>query len=924
MSMTATRSGLSWQGRLALRISQFANKRGLYLGRRSTKVHVWLYRRTGGRVGGRLPGFPGARIVLVDHVGAKSGARRASPLMFHEEDGLVAVVASKGGQRTHPAWFHNLKAQPDTTIQIGAEVRAVRARVASDAERERLWPKFMAFYPGYDFFARTAGGRKIPVVIFEPRGESSASPVGRRDRQAAELRRTSVLARVARFSIAHRRSVLLGWLGVFVVAIALSGAVGTRYASNFSLPGTDYQRATDLLRRDFPARAGDVDQIVLYTPVGKVTDAAVRGRVEPMLARVARLSHVTGVESPYAAGSGRAISRDGRVAFASVTFDERANDLSKATVQRVIDTAQSARGAGLQIELGGQGIEQAQQPSFGFASAVGLLAAIVVLLLTFGSLVAMGLPIVTAIFGLGTGVGLIALGSHLLDMPDFSTELALMIGLGVGIDYALFIVTRFRETLRAGAEVDDATVAAMDTAGRAVLFAGATVIIALLGMFALGVTFLYGVAVSSALAVLLTMIASLTVLPALISRFGERLGRQHRRRGRSSAAAESRSARGWEAWAMWINRHRWAGLAAGLGIMLVLAVPALSMRSGSSDAGNDQAGQTTRKAYDLLAQGFGKGFNGPLVVAAELPRAGDTAVAAPIRAALRARPDVASVTPPRVSPSRRTVVFTVYPRSAPQAQATTALVNELRDHRLPPVERSSGAAVFVGGPNAAQIDVSHVLAGKLPLFIGIVVALSALLLMVVFRSLVIPVQAAAMNLLSIGASLGVIVAVFQKGWLGGLFGVTAGPVDAFIPVMLFAIVFGLSMDYEVFLVSRVHEKWVRTGDPERAVVSGLATTGRVITAAATIMVCVFLSFVLVDIRPVKMFGVSLASAVFLDAFVVRSLLLPSLLLLLGRRTWWLPGWLDRGLPQLAVDPPDAEPAGPPPLTPDAQPAFQES
>jgi putative drug exporter of the RND superfamily len=739
--------------------------------------------------------------------------------------------------------------------------------------------------------------------------------------QAAAPPRTSLLARLARFSIAHRRVVLLGWLGAFAIAIVLSGAVGTRYASNFSLPGTDSQRATDLLQRDFPAQAGDVDQIVLYTPQGKVGDRAVRLRAQPMLDRVAKLPHVTGVQSPYASGGSKAISRDGRIAFATVTFDKRANDLSKSTVQRVITTAQSARAPGLQVELGGQGIEQAQQPSFGFASAVGLLAAIVVLLVTFGSFVAMGLPILTAIFGLGTGVGLIALGSHFIDMPDFSTELALMIGLGVGIDYALFIVTRFRENLHEGASVDDATVAAMDTAGRAVLFAGATVIIALLGMFALGVNFLYGVALSSAVAVLLTLTASLTVLPALISRFGERLGR--RRERRRPAPTETRSARGWERWAGWVSRHPWTGLVAGLGIMLVLCVPALSMRSGSSDAGNDPASQTTRKAYDLLANGFGPGFNGPLVVAAELPRPGDAAAVSQIRTTLSSTPDVASVAPPRVSPSGRTVVFTAFPHSAPEAQATTNLVHELRDQRIPPLERSTDANVLVGGPNAAQIDVSHVLSNKLPLFIGVVVALSALLLMLVFRSLVIPVQAALMNLLSIGAALGVIVAVFQWGWFGGLFGVTAGPIDAFIPVMLFAIVFGLSMDYEVFLVSRVHEHWARRRDPTQAVVAGLGNTGRVITAAATIMVCVFLSFVLMDIRPVKMFGLSLATAVFLDAFVVRSLLLPAVLVLLGRWTWALPNWLERRLPHLAVDPPDEHAASHRRRAPDRQPAFQE-
>jgi RND superfamily putative drug exporter len=740
--------------------------------------------------------------------------------------------------------------------------------------------------------------------------------------QVADPPRTSLLARVARFSIAHRRSVLLGWLAVFIAAIGLTTVVGMRYASNFSLPGTDSQRATDLLKRDFPAQAGDVDQIVLHVPRGDVGAAAVRARVAPMLQRVSRLPHVTGVQSPYAAGGGKAVSRDGTIAFATVTFDKRANDLAPTDVKRVIATAQAARAPGLDVELGGQGIEQAQQPSFGFASAVGLLAAIVVLLITFGSFVAMGLPILTALFGLGTGVGLIALGSHVIDMPDFSTELALMIGLGVGIDYALFIVTRFRENLHAGASVDDATVAAMDTAGRAVLFAGATVIIALLGMFALGVNFLYGVAVSSALAVLLTLLASLTVLPALISRFGERLGR--RRERRRGTREESRSIRGWERWATWVSRHPWTGVVAGLGIMLVLAVPALSMRAGSSDAGNDPAGKTTRKAYDLLAQGFGKGFNGPLVVAAKFPHAGDPAAATQVAATLRSTPGVASVAPARVSPSGQTAVFSVFPRSAPQAQATTDLVNQLRNDRIPPVQRATGAEVLVGGPTAAAIDVTHALAAKLPLFIGVVVLLSALLLMVVFRSLVIPLQAAVMNLLTIGASLGVVVAVFQWGWLGSVFGVTGGPIDAFIPVMLFAIVFGLSMDYEVFLVSRVHEQWVRRRDPSQAAVAGLASTGRVITAAATIMICVFLSFVLVDVRPVKMFGLSLASAVFLDAFVVRSLLLPAVLQLLGRATWAIPGWLDRRLPHLAVDPPGEEPEPHGRRGPDGRPAFQES
>ena len=716
----------------------------------------------------------------------------------------------------------------------------------------------------------------------------------------------SFIARVSRFCVDHRRAVILGWVAVVVAALALSSAVGTRYATNFSLPGAESQRATDLLKRDFPTQAGDTDQIVFAAKQGKVTDPDVRARIAPMLAQVSRLPHVTAVVSPYSGAGGRSVSADGRIAFATVNFDQRANDLPKDAINRVISVARAAGSSAVQVELGGQAIQQVQEPPLGAATAIGVVAAIVVLLLTFGSFVAMGMPILTALIGLGSGVGLIGLASQVIDMPFFSTELAVMIGLGVGIDYALFIVTRFRENARAGMEVREATIAAMDTAGRAVLVAGLTVIIALLGMFALGLSFLYGVAVSSALAVLLVMLASLTVLPALISKFGARVARPSRRARRRAEAgvAPASGPTGWGRWAEWISRRPWVGVIAGLGIMLVLTVPALSMNQGASDAGNDPTSQTTRRAYDLLAEGFGKGVNGPLIVAAQLSRAGDRAAVTQIGTTLRTTPDVAEVAPPRVAPNGKTIVYTVYPRSAPQDQATTDMVENLRGTRLPPVERATGATVLVGGANGAQIDVSHALSSKLPLFIGVVVLLSALLLFVVFRSIVIPIQAALMNLLSIGAALGVVVAIFQWGWLADVFGVQKGPIDSFIPVMVFAIVFGLSMDYEVFLVSRIHEAWTRRRDASRAVVDGLASTGRVITAAATIMVCVFLSFVVGDVRAVKLFGLSLAAAVFLDAFVVRSLLLPAVLQLLGRATWWLPDWLERRLPHLAIEPPE--------------------
>jgi RND superfamily putative drug exporter len=727
--------------------------------------------------------------------------------------------------------------------------------------------------------------------------------------QGAKL---GIVARVGEWASAHRRLTLVGWIVLLVASLGLSSAIGSNYSNSFSLPGTESQRALDLLKRDFPAQSGDSDQIVLHARSGSITSAAAQARIAPVLAQISKLPHVSGVISPYSPAGARQVSSNGTIAFATVNFDERANVLPKPAVERVISVAASARSSQLEVQLGGQAIEQVERVSIGTATAVGLIAAMIVLLVTFGSVLAMGLPILTALLGLGTAIGLAGLASQVISTPDFATQLAAMIGLGVGIDYALFLITRFRQNFRSGMDVQTSISEAMDTSGRAVLFAGITVIIALLGQFLLGVGFLYGLAVASSLAVLMTMLAALTVLPAVLSRFGERIARPSRRARNSGESAEAREARGaWARWAGFVQRHPWPGAIAGLAIMLTLAAPALALRMGNSDAGNNPPSSTTRHAYDLLAQGFGRGFNGPLQVVASLPRAGDAATLAEISAKLRATGDVASVSPARLSPNGRTAVFLVYPGSAPQSLATSNLVEGLRKHALPPVAQSTGAQLLVGGQQATTIDFTRVLSSKLPLFIGIVVALSALLLLIVFRSLVIPLQAAFMNLLSIGAALGVVVAIFQWGWAGSFFNVKGGPIEAFIPVMLFAIVFGLSMDYEVFLVSRIHEEWTRRRDATQAVTRGLASTGRVITAAATIMICVFLSFALGDQRVLKLFGLSLASAVFLDAFVVRILLLPSVLELLGRRTWALPSWLGRRLPHLAIDRPEpvAAPSG---------------
>ena len=722
------------------------------------------------------------------------------------------------------------------------------------------------------------------------------------------------MLRLTRWTIAHRRTVVALWIAGAIGLLAGSHALGTRASNNFSLPGTPSQRALDLLKDRFPTQAGDTDQIVFHSRTGTVTAPTVRQTVDGLLSRVGRLPHVTAVVSPYAAG-GHAISKDGTIAFASITFDEPASQLPKAAVNRVISTAEAVRSPALQVELGGQAIEQVEQTSIGFATAVGLIAAIVILMIALGSFVAMGLPIISALLGLGVGVGLIGLASRIVSLPSVASELALLIGLGVGIDYALFIVTRYRDAYRENdGDAKRAIELAMNSAGRAVVFAGITVVIALLGMFLLGVNFLDGMAIAASLGVLSVLAASLTLLPALLSFAGTRVGKTRvRARARRGTPNRARP----EFWARWvaaIQRRPVVAAVAATALMLALAAPVLGLRLGTSDAGNDPSGQTSRQAYDLLGRGFGQGFNGPLLLAVQLPAPGQTGALTRLRSAVAQTPGVAAVAPARLNPARDVASIAAYPTTSPQSEQTASLVNQLRDRVIPPIAKATGLTVDIGGATATGIDFSNVLSSKLPLFIGIVVALSALLLMVVFRSLLIPLQGAAMNLLSILASLGVVQAIFERGWLGGLLGIQPGPIDAFIPVLLFAIVFGLSMDYEVFLVSRIREQWLERQDSSAAIREGFTRTGRVITAAGAVMVFVFASFAANPSLDLKLFGIALAVAVLLDAFVVRLILLPAVLQLLGRRTWTLPSWMDRRLPRVAIEP-DADTPRPPATVP---------
>jgi len=716
------------------------------------------------------------------------------------------------------------------------------------------------------------------------------------------------MRRFATWITGHRKTVIIGWIVALIGFGMLAGSVGSDFSEEFQLPNSDSKQALDLLEERFPAQSGEAAQIVFKADQGVETPAVER-KMEGVFAKVEGFPHVSEVASPYQGGGAAAVSDDGKIAYATVQFDVTGEKLNEDDVKEIISIAQGAAGDGLEVELGGQPIAEAQvEEGEDISFLVGLLAAIIVLLLTFGSVVAMGLPILTALFALGVGISLITLGTHVFPTADFAPFLATMIGLGVGIDYALFILTRFRNGLTEGMEPREATVAAIDTAGRAVLFAGITVIIALLGMMLLGLSFLYGVAMAASLAVLFTMISALTLLPALLTIVGRRVDRLRiPGLGRGKRSVDEGS--WWQRWSARIQRRPWTAALLSGALLVALCIPALSLRLGTNDAGTEPAGKTTRQAYDLLAEGFGPGFNGPLVIAAALPEKGDDTGMVELREELKEEAGVAGTTPIVLSPAKNAAVFQVYPTTSPQSKDTTDLLDRIRSEVIPPIEARTDTQLHVGGINAIFEDFGEAITEKLPLFIGVVVLLSALLLMIVFRSILVPLKAMAMNLLSIGAAFGLIVAVFQWGWGASLIGVdSTGPIISFLPIFLFSIVFGLSMDYEVFLMSRIHEEWERTGDASEAVTRGLALTGRVITAAAAIMVTVFLSLAIGEDRIIKLFGLGLASAVFIDAVIIRSVLVPSIMQLLGKRAWWFPAWLDRILPKLHVEPAEGDPA----------------
>ena len=711
------------------------------------------------------------------------------------------------------------------------------------------------------------------------------------------------LGRLAGWAFRRRGRVLLAWVAAFAAATGLAAAFAGDFAADYSAPGSDSRQARDLMAERFPAQAGDTIDVVVRAE-GGVTTADVRSDVTDLLADLKTTPHVASVEDPYAAPG--AISADGQTLVAHLTLDlTNPVDMPIEDTEELLAAADGADRPGLEVSLGGQSIQMAEQGEIG-SETIGLAAAAVILLLTFGSVVAAGLPIITAVAGLAVSGTLTGLVAAMIDVPDWSTSLATMMGIGIGIDYVLLMVTRFREWRAAGLDPHAATVATADTAGRSVLVAGGTVVVSMLGLFAMGLSFMRGAAVVTIVAVLVVMAAALTLFPALLGYLGRRIERLRLPLGRRRPVQVAEGghvvpARGWVRWSRLVDRHSVVAAVAGVGILLALAAPFLGVRFGFPDAGNDIEGKSTRQAYDTVAEGFGAGANGPLLLVADLA-GGDAAVIDELAGRLATTPGVAAVTPPVLNPAGDAALLTVVPTTGPQAAETEDLVRALRDDVIPASIDGTGAEVHVGGVTATSIDSTSNIASRLPLLIGGVVALSMLLLLVAFRSIAIPVTAALMNLLSVAAAYGVVALVLEGGWAGQLIGIdTETPMPAFIPVLMFAVLFGLSMDYEVFLVSRMRESWLRTRDNSRAIVDGLSGTGRVITAAAAIMVAVFAAFIPSPEVFLKVIGVGMAAAIFVDATVVRMLLVPAIMHLLGRANWWLPASWERRLPQLHVE-----------------------
>jgi RND superfamily putative drug exporter len=708
--------------------------------------------------------------------------------------------------------------------------------------------------------------------------------------------RSLLFDRWPRFAADHPWQVVAGALIALLAFGVLFAIAGGRYADSFTLPGTESQRLRDLLEERFPARAGGTATVVVRAPDG-LNDPNVQSRVEALVADLGDLPDVVSASSPYEAVG--AISADGSIARISVQYAKRSSRLDQASIDALFDLQEERSSPDFQVEAGGRVVWAGEREEPGRSELIGLSAAVIILLIAFGSVVAMGLPIITALLALTAGFFLVGVSASFFRLPSFTPQFGAMIGIGVGIDYSLLVVTRFREGLARGLGVEDAIARAAATAGRSVVFAGFTVVIALLGLWAVGIPFMGYVASAASLIVALAVVVAVVVLPAILKLVGGRIDRW-RIPGLGASAHESEAGLGYRLSRV-IQRAPLVSFVLSLAVLVVLAWPVLSMRLGSSDAGNNPESLTSRRAYDLLSEGFGPGFNGVILVGIGVENEQAATAVEELPAAIEREVAVAAVSPPAFNDARSAAVVTVIPETAPQSEETEELVNELRA-AVPQALEGTGAEAFVGGGTAVFIDVGNKIASRLPFFFAAVIGVSFVLLMAVFRSVLIPLKAALMNALSIGAAFGVLVAVFQWGWFGGVLGVEReGPIESFVPMMLFAILFGLSMDYEVFLVTRIHEEYLRTRDNSEAVARGLSATARVISAAAVIMIAVFLSFAVSDQRVIREFGLGLATAIFLDATLVRLVLVPSIMQLLGDANWWFPPWLDRLVPRIGID-----------------------
>jgi RND superfamily putative drug exporter len=705
----------------------------------------------------------------------------------------------------------------------------------------------------------------------------------------------SVLSALARISTRYRWIVVAMWLVLLLGTLFGSRAIGGTFSNDLTLAGTDSQAAYDTLRAQFPELSGDGMQVIVHSTdaAQPVTSPAMRAAVEDAVATVAALDGVAAARSPYSPPQPM-VSEDGMTAMVTIQFTERAKDIPAQTLTQAQAAFQGVRDAGGQVEFGGPAAQTESGPSG--SEAFGLLAAALVLLLVFGSLFAMLVTLLTSLMALGVGIASISMLASTVTIGTSGPIVAAMIGLGVGIDYALLIVTRHREGMSRGLAPNASIEAAMTTAGRSVLVAGTTVIIAILSLYAIGIPFVSSLGLASAIVVSATMLAAVTLLPALLAIFGTNLDRVRVRKLSKKTAVttdaastpHTQPASGWRGWVAGIQRRRWVSALAAVLVLAILALPLLSLRLGTADGGSQAAGTTQRKAYDLIVDGFGAGWAGPLLVTvdfgADSTPAENQAASMALHAELAATDGVSAVTPPRLAENGTTALFTVIPTSSPDAAATETLVHDLRNTVLPAAV--PGAVAHVGGATATSIDLADTLLAQIGWFILIVVVLAFIVLLIEFRAPFIAAMAVIMNLFAVGAAYGPVVAVFQWGWWpADLLGIVPGPVESFVPVMLFAVLFGLSTDYTVFLLSRVKEELARTGDADRAVRDGLAATARVILAAASVMVVVFGSFILNDQRTVTMFGFGLATAIAVYVLVVMLVLVPSLLAIAGRAAW---------------------------------------